>query len=331
MKISVIVPVYNAERYLQKCVYSVIRQTYQNWELIIVDDGSTDNSPLLIHDFAAKDSRIITICQKNKGPGIARNKGILNANGDYAVFLDADDYIDPDYFALLVQKAEMYDVVFIDINQVTENGRILNKEFMSRYKMWNKDRILRAQMTGKIPWGGVRKAVSLNFIKDNNIFYSSSKIGEESLYSFRLLEASNRISFIDSKPVYFYVNHEGSQSKLISNNPYGNVLKLLDEYVYTSGTFHKYASTLNSFNLVATIVSIDCMTQMYKGVTLIKAIDDRLKEFHQSYYHKYSIDMESLPLKAKIFIPFLKCDIVFPIMFCSIVRKVLRKMFFKRI
>ena len=214
MKISVIVPVYNAEIYLEKCIASVVQQTYSDWELILIDDGSQDNSGKIIDDAANKDERIIAIHQKNAGPGIARNHGIEEATGDYVVFLDSDDYIDKDYFELLAPRAEKSDLVFVDVLQVTSDNKLLKDEKMSKYKVWNKDRIIRSQMTGKIPWGGVRKAVRLKLLKENNISFTSHDIGEEALYSFQALHAAENVSFLDEKPVYFYVNHDNSQSKL---------------------------------------------------------------------------------------------------------------------
>lgn len=154
MKISVIVPVYNTEEYLKNCIMSVVRQTYDNWELILVDDGSSDGS-LSIADLAAeKDERIRVIHQKNAGPGAARNRGIEEALGDYVVFLDSDDYIDKNYFQLLVPKARINDVVFIDVCQIDGKGKLLKEEKMSQYKTWTKDRLIRSQMTGKVQWGG---------------------------------------------------------------------------------------------------------------------------------------------------------------------------------
>lgn len=157
MKISVIVPVYNTEEYLKNCIMSVVRQTYDNWELILVDDGSSDGS-LSIADLAAeKDERIRVIHQKNAGPGAARNRGIKEALGDYVVFLDSDDYIDKNYFQLLVPKARINDVVFIDVCQIDGKGKLLKEEKMSQYKTWTKDRLIRSQMTGKVQWGGGKK------------------------------------------------------------------------------------------------------------------------------------------------------------------------------
>lgn len=157
MKISVIVPVYNAERYIKKCISSVMRQTYSDWELLIIDDGSTDGSGDLIDIAAKKDSRIIAVHQKNAGPGEARNRGIEMATGDFVAFLDADDFIDKEYFALLLPKTKEHDVIYIDINQISGDGKLLVKEYMSKYKKLSKERFIRSQMTGKIPWGGGAK------------------------------------------------------------------------------------------------------------------------------------------------------------------------------
>ena len=155
MKISVIVPVYNSEKYIERCVESIMAQTYQNWELILIDDGSVDNSFSILCEFEKQDSRIRVFHQNNMGPGIARNVGISRATGDYIVFVDSDDRINADYFNLLSKKTE--DVVFIDIEQVDEDFRVLKTEHMSFFKNLSKDDFLRQQMTGKINWGGCEK------------------------------------------------------------------------------------------------------------------------------------------------------------------------------
>lgn len=92
---SIIVPVYNAEKTLRRCIDSILAQTYPNFELILVDDGSKDSSATIIDEYASKDSRIIPIHQPNGGVSSARNAGLDNAYGDYVVFIDADDYITP--------------------------------------------------------------------------------------------------------------------------------------------------------------------------------------------------------------------------------------------
>lgn len=108
-KISVIIPVYNIAKYLPRCLDSVIAQTYKNLEIILVDDGSTDNSRDVIEEYAKKDSRIVKIFKKNSGVSDTRNKGIDAATGDYIGFVDGDDYIEPEMYELLLGNALKYD------------------------------------------------------------------------------------------------------------------------------------------------------------------------------------------------------------------------------
>lgn len=96
-KVSIIIPVYNAEKYLHRCVQSILNQSYLNWEAIFVDDGSTDGSKAILQFYVEKDSRIRIISQRNAGPAAARNVGIESISGEYFLFVDADDYIDVEF------------------------------------------------------------------------------------------------------------------------------------------------------------------------------------------------------------------------------------------
>lgn len=99
--ISVIVPVYNVEKYLDKCVQSILKQTYKDFELILVDDGSPDNSPQMCDEYAQKDKRVKVIHKANGGLSDARNVGTLNASGQYVTYIDSDDYVSNDYLEVL--------------------------------------------------------------------------------------------------------------------------------------------------------------------------------------------------------------------------------------
>lgn len=105
-KISVIVPVYNAERYLKKCVDSILRQTLDDIEVILVDDGSTDNSKIILKEYKMKDNRVKVIEQSNSGPSVARNNGIKLASGKYIGFVDSDDYIEKTMYEKLIYIAD---------------------------------------------------------------------------------------------------------------------------------------------------------------------------------------------------------------------------------
>ena len=97
-KISIIIPIYNAERHLEKCLKSVIEQTYKNLEIILVNDGSTDMSKKICEEYQKKDLRIVLLNQSNMGPAETRNRGLSIATGEYISFIDSDDYIDKDFY-----------------------------------------------------------------------------------------------------------------------------------------------------------------------------------------------------------------------------------------
>ncbi|WP_052476255.1 glycosyltransferase family 2 protein [Cohnella kolymensis] len=156
MKVSVVIPVFNAEQFLSKCLDSVKNQTYNNWEAIAIDDGSSDGSYTILSKYALDDNRFKVSTHANQGPGYTRNRAISQVTGDYVVFLDADDYIDSHYFEKLIKCIEenQSDVVFIDALQEKPSGELIRVEYMSKYKGCSKEELIRSQMTGKMPWGG---------------------------------------------------------------------------------------------------------------------------------------------------------------------------------
>lgn len=126
-KISVIIPVYNVGQYISKCIKSIIKQTYNNLEIIIIDDGSTDESGTICDYFAAQDDRIIIIHQKNQGLSIARNNGIEVASGDYIGFVDGDDWIEPNMYLTLYNTSIKHnaDIVTCNFHYVDESGDLI--------------------------------------------------------------------------------------------------------------------------------------------------------------------------------------------------------------
>ena len=123
--ISVIVPIFNAGAYLAKCIESLIHQPYTALQIILVNDGSTDDSLAIAQQYAAQDSRIEVYTQTNQGQSVARNLGLQYAKGEYISFVDADDYIDNDFYTVLMQYIEELDCVQIGYRRVTAQGKVL--------------------------------------------------------------------------------------------------------------------------------------------------------------------------------------------------------------
>ena len=121
-KISVIIPVYNTSKLLRRCLDSVINQTYKNLEIILINDGSTDDSLSICKEYSQNDSRIILIDKENEGGGKARNAGLDRATGDYIAFVDSDDYIDPDMYSVLMNNLKTSEA------DISTCGRIVVRE-----------------------------------------------------------------------------------------------------------------------------------------------------------------------------------------------------------
>lgn len=294
--ISVIVPAYNSEMFIGKCIESVLAQTYSNWELIVVDDGSRDNTFGILKKYAEVDSRIRVIHQENQGPGIARNTGIAEAKGNYVVFIDSDDYIEKDYFQLLSKHDE--DVVFINVRDVDEDGHVLKEEYMSKNKKLSKDVILRRQMTGRIDWG-VRKALKINILRENNVKYTKHKIGEEALYSFQVLWYAKSVAFIE-KPLYNYVQRGESQSHLKVDDPWGGVAIAMKDKVMEMQLYPEFANTINAFLLTASAVSANCLAKKYSFSDYLTKVKICRRQLNEAINNEYPIDKANMSTKAMI-------------------------------
>ena len=295
--ISVIIPVYNAEKFVGRCVESVKTQTYSDWQMILVDDGSKDKSLEICQEYAGADNRIRVIHQENAGPGIARNVGLEYAKGKYVVFIDSDDYIEMEYFQLLSEHDE--DVVYIDVRNVDENGRVLKEEYMSKQKQLSLDSILRRQMTGNISWGGVRKCIKLSVLQDNNIKYSNHKIGEEAIYSFQALWYAKSVAFIE-RPLYNYVQRGDSQSHLKVDDPWGGAALAMKEKVTEMGLYPTFANTINAFFLTASASSANCLAKNYTFASYLKKMRECRYRLCKTIDREYPIDKESMSHKARI-------------------------------
>ena len=216
--LSFIVPTYNSAQTLKRCIDSIISQTNSNWELIIVDDGSTDNTNEIVKEFLGE-YNIRYIYQENGGPGKARNNGIKHAKGYYIVFLDSDDYFEPD----LVEKlSDLYvytnpDVVFYESIYEKKDGSIIKQSHIYKYQSDSKLNFITRQMSGSFSWGAT-KIIRKDIIEANNASFTDCDVGEESLFTFKVLNGAKRIEFIKC-PEYHYVQTSEGQHKKGKEDP----------------------------------------------------------------------------------------------------------------
>lgn len=209
-QIDVIIPVYNAEKYIKRTIKSVINQTYKNWNLIIVNDGSIDKSQMICNEFSRKDSRIRLINQQNSGSISARIKGILESTANYIMFLDADDLLEVEIMDKLYHllKQNDSDIAACSYKRLSKHGLLLShKKFNSSVKEYIGNEILVDFFTdsniGASMWGKLYKKElflrNLNQLKQlPNIFY-----GEDSLINALILKSTKKV-ITTNEPLYVY-------------------------------------------------------------------------------------------------------------------------------
>ena len=224
--ISVIIPVYNVERYIRRCVDSILRQTYSHLEIILVDDESPDNCPLICDEYAKLDNRIKVIHkQKNGGLGMARNTGLDACHGEFIMFVDSDDWLSDDAIFVLYERLLLdgSDVAFGKHTDVFENGN-MNEQFCTFMKdiVLSKEQIYK-QM-GKYPVSACVKLYKRELL--NGISYPGFKCGED-LYTFlAIMDRCTKISIVD-KIIYYYFQNADSITHRMSEQSKQDEVKVL--------------------------------------------------------------------------------------------------------
>lgn len=213
--ISVIVPVYNKEKYIDKCVESLVNQTYTNLEIFLIDDGSTDNSAAICDEYASKDSRIKSIHRENGGPGAVRNYGVSICNGEYVSFVDSDDWIELDmyesmYNAMVEHGAEL---AVCGRNMVYEDdGAVVHGFTFDSVQCFEaKDAIKRFLTYGGIDASPCDKLIKKELFKRADISFPSGYICEDVPVVFGLVSSAEKTVHI-GKPCYNYLQRRGSYS-----------------------------------------------------------------------------------------------------------------------
>lgn len=269
MKVSIIIPVYNKQKYLKKSIQSILEQTYDNFELIIVNDGSTDNSSEICHNFQKKDKRVRVIDIDNNGVSNARNVGISNANGEYIQFIDADDYTANNMLENLVNIARMYnpDVIVNGIEKINEKNESVGKilpifegmtdieKFMGNFANVQKQTGIYGYVHNKF----IRKSI----IDNNNLLFDKDIWLAEDL-DFCLDLYSNISSIYFCKDIYYYYLQESENSSTTSTKKHDYLQQAEIILKEKSMLYSKNALNENNLNVVNSVITGFIISYMHQ-------------------------------------------------------------------
>lgn len=304
--ISVIVPVYKVEKYLEKCIESVLKQTYTNLQIILVDDGSPDNCGKICDEYAKKDSRIEVIHKANGGLSDARNVGISKAKGRYIGFVDSDDYIKEDMYEILLNLIKKYDadVSICNLYDVIDgNECIRNKE--NGIREYSRLDILKKVLLDKniqsYAWNKLYKKELFDEIK-----YPIRKKYEDIGTTFYLFEKCNKI-VVTSEPEYYYLKRADS---LVNNVTESTILDyteiIIQRYLYIKQNI-KELRKYNNYYLAKTLITAhndienlenisEGMQQRYKKLyeLVLEIIKSNSKDIDELFSEEQKSALENL-------------------------------------
>ena len=221
--VSVIVPVYNSELYLKRCINSIVQQSYKNLEIILINDGSTDFSLSICNEFQIKDSRIKLINKKNEGVSAARNQGIAHATGDYIGFVDSDDWIEKDYYYELVEAIEKNQATISVCGYISEDGNNKIRSTQNKsVEIYNSSEAIAELFKGDIYMGHLCNKLYKSEIFVNNLLNEQIDMYEDLLFNVKAMTKGEKVVFIPTFG-YHYIRHPNSSSAAI-NDKYFTVI-----------------------------------------------------------------------------------------------------------
>lgn len=286
--ISVIVPIYNNAKYLNDCINSILIQSYKNIEIILIDDGSSDNSLDICYQYAKSDKRIIVYSQKNQGVSSARNRGISIAKGNYISFVDADDYIDSEMYQSLLNVMYLNQVdccVMAQYNMQKYGKSLIKKDIIDNKNALEELNLLRLPTS---VWAYFYKS---DIIKKNK-FDEKIYFFEDFKFNFDYLVDSKRIAIVNNGYYHYRNNNDGANAK--SNiferssclNIYDNLYAELEYLnIKTSAQYFRVHFWISNFIFLSKIKSKNVIVDNYKSV-LLKYSYDMRKEILPNKYVK---------------------------------------------
>lgn len=232
--VSIVIPVYNVEEYLEECFNAVVEQTYENIEIILIDDGSTDDSGVIGDRLVQNESRAILVHKDNGGLSDARNVGIRLAKGEYITFVDSDDYIDKRFIEKLLKSAVKAGADIVQCDN-SRNASLLGKGSNKFAVMSGQEafiELMKFRIVSPTAWG---KLYRLSLFRGNNLEFPIGRLHEDTAILYKLVYFANTIVCLDMILYYYRINYSSIMTSVYTKNHYESVVKYhdeLDEFIH---------------------------------------------------------------------------------------------------
>lgn len=310
-KVSIIVPIYNVEKYLDRCIQSLVNQTLNDIEIILVDDGSPDNCPSMCDEYAQKDNRIKVIHKQNAGLGYARNSGLEIATGKYVAFVDSDDYVDTSMYEALYKRAETInvDVVYCGFNTEVSKNKWRESKEVNKDQLWEGNNVKEFMYNMIASGKGVRQErlyqmsvwhaiYRRDIIINHNILFPSERdvVSEDIPFQVDFLKNANKVLYLNAHFYYYCLNETSLSSTFKKEKFYGYnklrecLLSKINETEYRQRVNRLYIGYCRSYCFDLLSSNIEDKNKLYKLI------------FDDSVFKKvkYEFSPSFLPIHTKI-------------------------------
>lgn len=293
-KISVIVPVYNVEKYLDRCIKSILNQTFTDFELILIDDGSPDNCPKMCDEWAKKDSRIVVIHKENGGVSSARNFGLDKASGEYISFVDPDDVLHSQFYEIMVKNIGESEIAFCDYMRFSDkclfeniDGTLIEPEILNNKKVFN-----HSSLSCYVVWNKLIKSSIIN----GQRFDAQIKNAEDSLFAFDLLLKCHSVVFINKKLYGYFVRDDGAVGNIDSKGR----LDVFYVYKYINDVSEK--EKFPAFDYIHGVFLYSVISLFYNSKDLDKNVFNQCRKYllNNLYSLIFGKDKKIMTTKEKI-------------------------------
>lgn len=301
--VSVIVPIYNVEQYLKECCDSILSQTYPNIELVLVDDGSTDKSSTIASDIAKQDKRVVLINRENGGLSAARNTGISRATGKYILFVDSDDWIEPNCLELLCDNIEQYgaDVSCCHAQYVDVHGIIRPSRAMSGVESLSAPHILENALQVKdFRTSACCKLYNREFLERHQLRFQEGIVNEDTLFSLQVACVAQKVSFVN-EALFDIREREGSISRSSYKRLFVDMdtaLNLAQQFIKQRGQYDDRIDKLYKARYLRS--TLYNLLQIAQRLRYAGYMSDYVTCMKETQYKEYAAYSSFLPTKHRI-------------------------------